>query len=186
MALHRRLGHAGKCTMGKVIAQGKGGVVRASDLKAFKCPACIKGKGTKLPSRLNNPNIKRATSPLARILADIWGPARIPSAGGATYSVTIIDDYSQCVNIRRIKHKSEAFSAVQKYIARWENQLGCEVKVLRTDGGAEFGANPNGSDAPKAYLAEKRIVHTVVLPGNHAQNGQVERLHRTIFNSVIP
>lgn len=80
--------------MGKVIAQGLGGSVRASDLKNFECPACIKGKGTRLPSTINDIDIKRAGTALERISVDIWGPARIPSAGGCSYFVTIVDDYS--------------------------------------------------------------------------------------------
>ena len=82
-ALHRKLGHAGKSTMGKVIAVGLGGSIWASDLGNFECAACIKGKGMRLPSQNNNPDIKRASKPLERILDDIWGPCCVPSAGGA-------------------------------------------------------------------------------------------------------
>jgi hypothetical protein len=44
LSLHRKLGHAGTSTMGKINAR------KASDLKHFECPACIKGKGTKFRS----------------------------------------------------------------------------------------------------------------------------------------
>jgi hypothetical protein len=171
MALHRRLGHAGKSTMGKIIAKGLGGSVRASDLKSFDCLACIKGNGTRLPLSIANPSIKRASSPLEQISVDIWGPARIPSAGGASYFVTIIHDYSQHLEIHPIKAKSEAFAAIQRYISKWENQLDLKVKTMRSDGGAVFGAGSNGSITAKVFLRDKGIIHTVVPASNHAQNG---------------
>ena len=99
MALHRRLGHAGKRTMGKVISMGLGGSVRASDLSDFECAACIKGKGMRLRSNNNNPNIKRANKPLERISVDIWGPGKVPSAEAAIYFATVADDYSRFLKI---------------------------------------------------------------------------------------
>ncbi|MGG6496440.1 UNVERIFIED_CONTAM: GAG-pre-integrase domain-containing protein, partial [Bacteroidetes bacterium 56_B9] len=71
LALHRRLGHTGKNTGGKIIAAGLGGSVRSSDLKDFECPACIEGKGTKLAAAVNNPSVKRATQPLEQISVNI-------------------------------------------------------------------------------------------------------------------
>jgi hypothetical protein len=47
---HRRLGHAGKSTMGEVIAKHLGTTVRACNLKGFECPACIKGNCVRLAS----------------------------------------------------------------------------------------------------------------------------------------
>lgn len=65
-----------------------------------------------------------------------------------------------------------------------ENQLDKRVKVVRSDGGADFGSGINGSLEAKAYWADKGILHTVVPAGNHAQNGRVERPHLTILQSV--
>ena len=117
MALHR------SCTMGRVIAMGLGESVRASDLSDFKCAACMKGKGMQLPSNNNDPDIKRASRLLEQISVDIWGPCRVPSAGGAVYFVTIIDDYSRFLKIAPLKAKSEVFGAIRTIINKGENQL---------------------------------------------------------------
>jgi hypothetical protein len=56
---------------------------------------------------------------------------------------------------------------IQAYIAKWENQLDKRVKVVRSDGGAEFGAGANGFMAAKAYWKHKGTLHTIDPPGNH-------------------
>ena len=56
--------------------------------------------------------------------------------------------------------------------------------MIRSDRGAEFGTGANGSLEAKAFWHEKGIIHTVVPPGNHAQNGKVERPHLTILQTT--
>ena len=58
------------------------------------------------------------------------------------------------------------------------------MKIIRLDGGAEFGAGDNGSLEAKSFWREKCIIHTIVPPGVHAQNGRVERPHLTILQSI--
>ena len=43
--------------------------------------------------------------------ADLWGPSRKPSLGGARYMLTIIDDYSRKVWPYFLKHKDDIFAA---------------------------------------------------------------------------
>lgn len=78
-----------------------------------------------------------------------------------------------------MRTKSEAFNALTAYIAQMENQLGKTVKEVRSDGGSEF----KSIQAQKFY-ANKGIIHLIVPPDAHAQNGQVERPHRTILANV--
>ena len=89
--------------------------------------------------------------PLEQISVDIWGPCKIPSAGGAVYFARVVDDFSGFLRIFPMKKKSEAFYAIQTFINKWENQLDSKVKVIRWDGGAEFGAGDNGSLEVKAF-----------------------------------
>ena len=137
-----------------------------------------------VPSDKNDPDIERASKPLERISVDIWGPCRVPSAGGAVYFATAVDDFSRFIEIFPLKRKSKAFHAIQTFINKWENQLDLKVKIIRSDGGAEFGAGVNGSLEAKAFWREKGIIHSIVPPGNHAQNGRVEHPHLTILQST--
>lgn len=57
----------------------------------------------------------------------------------------------------------------------------CKVKMIRS---AEFGAGENGSLEAKAFWRDKGVIHTVVPPGNHTQNGRVDRPHLTILQST--
>ena len=43
------------------------------------------------------------------IHADCWGPLKVPSLGGATYFLLVIDDYSRKTWVFMMKQKSEAF-----------------------------------------------------------------------------
>jgi hypothetical protein len=70
--------------------------------------------------------------------ADLWGPSRMKSLGGASYMLTIIDDYSGKVWPYFLKHKYEAFDAFRKWKVMIEKQTEKKVKFLRTDNGMEF------------------------------------------------
>jgi hypothetical protein len=78
-----------------------------------------------------------------------------------------------------MRNKSEAFQALKTFIETAENQLDKRVKEVRSDGGGEFGSN-----IAKQYYSDKGIVHHIIPPDAHAQNGRVERPHRTILDSV--
>ena len=81
---HRRLGHL---NIRAVVQLGKEGRLDnrvdwgrvSKDVYGFQCPACIQGKGKRLPSPTS---LIRATKPLASIHVDLWGPTRTPSMGG--------------------------------------------------------------------------------------------------------
>jgi hypothetical protein len=47
--------------------------------------------------------------------ADLWGPSRKKSLGGASYMLTIIDDYFRKVWPYFLKHKYEDFDAFRKW-----------------------------------------------------------------------
>ena len=51
--------------------------------------------------------------PLDYIHSDLWGPARVTSVGGASYMLTIIDDFSRKVWSFFLKHKGDVFSSLE-------------------------------------------------------------------------
>jgi transposase InsO family protein len=172
---HERLGH---CNIRSLlqIKERIGLQVSKTDLDNFECEACILGKGKRLPAP---ESAIRATQPLATVHIDLWGPATVSSLGGCKYFLTCYDDFTRKITLTFLKSKSEAFVALQNYIARVENQLDCKVKAIRSDNGGEFTSN-----AFKQFLQQKGIEHQLVPPAAHAQNGRVERAHLTIMDGV--
>ena len=62
--------------------------------------------------------------------SDLWGPSRRKSLGGASYMLTIIDDYSRKVWPYFFKHKYEAFSAFKEWKIMIERQTERKVKYF--------------------------------------------------------
>jgi hypothetical protein len=65
--------------------------------------------------------------------ADLWGPSRKKSIGGASYMLIIIGDYSRKVWPYLVKHKYEDFDAFRKWIFMIEKQTKKKVKLLCTN-----------------------------------------------------
>ena len=178
---HRRLGHL---NVRDVVRLGREGRLDnkvdwgkvSVEMNGFQCPACIQGKGARLPSPSSN---LRASRPISTIHVDLWGPARTPSIGGSRYFLTCYDDFSRKISLTFLKNKSDTRRALINYINLVENQLNLTVKVVRSDRGGEFSAG-----TLESYFLDKGIEHHEVPPAAHAQNGRVERAHRTILDSV--
>ena len=176
---HQRLGHLNKESIMKLAREDRiEGLsqVGQQELKKFHCDYCIIGKGTRLPSP---PNAIRASQPLETVHIDLWGPAPVPTKHGNTYFLTCYDDFTRKTHLYFLKFKSDAFKALVDYISLVENQLDTKVKNIRSDNGGEFTSNNF-----KQFMAAKGIQHIKVPPEAHAQNGRVERVHRTILNGV--
>jgi hypothetical protein len=178
---HRRLGHL---SVRAVVQLGKEGRLDnkvdwehvAKGVYGFQCPACIQGKGKRLPSP---PSSIRANRPLYSIHVDLWGPARTPSMSSKLYFLTCYDDFTRKVHLTFLAKKSETRQALINYINLVENQLDCTIKTVRSDRGGEFE-----SSALKSYFLSKGIEHNRTPPTAHAQNGRVERAHLTILDTV--
>ncbi len=66
---------------------------------------CIVGKMQHKPFKMVDH--KQSSRKLELVHSDVCGPIQIDSIGGNKYFVTFIDDYSHCVSVYFIKHKSE-------------------------------------------------------------------------------
>jgi len=99
--------------------------------------------------------------------------------GRLTLFPACYDDFSRKINLTFLKNKSDTRRALINYINLVKNQLELTVKVVRSDRGGEFS-----SGSLKSYFLDKGIKHHEVPPAAHAQNGRVERAHRTILDSV--
>ncbi|GKC07323.1 retrotransposon protein, putative, ty1-copia subclass [Tanacetum coccineum] len=73
-------------------------------------------------------------APLLGIIhTDVCGPLRHVSRQGASYFITLRDDYSRYGYVYLLKHKHEVFETLKVFKNEVENQLGKTIKALRSD-----------------------------------------------------
>lgn len=89
---------------------------------------------------------------------------RVPSSCGATYFLTIVDDFSQAVWIFLLLEKSEVRTVLPNFITMAQRQFDKTVKMVQSDNGTEFMCLSR-------YFAEKGIVHQILCVGTPQQNG---------------
>lgn len=178
--LHRSLGHLNWMDLWKLAKSGKLGsewteIVHPKKMNLL-CQPCVEGKGHVLPAP---PSDVRALKPNQVVHIDLWGPAPRKSFGNSLYFLTCYDDHSRHIQLYMLKSKSEALDGFRKYLALVENQCETKIKMVRSDNGGEFI-----STAFQDLLVTHGIIFNPVPPGAHAQNGRVERVHRTVMDGV--
>jgi len=72
-----------------------------------------------------------------------------------------------------LKNKSETFTVFQQLKLMAELQFNSKIKSEQTDWGGEFRPLTN-------FLASHGIIHRLICPHTHHQNGVVERKHRHV------
>ena len=77
----------------------------------------------------------RATKVLELIHSDLMGPFQVQSLGGASYTLTFIDDYSRMVFVYFLRNKSDCFEKFKYFKAMVENEKNLKIKMLRFDNG---------------------------------------------------
>ena len=75
--------------------------------------------------------------------------------------------------------KLEIFEKFQEYKKEVENQLGRNIKMLRSDCGGEYMSDPFND-----FLKENGIIHQLIMSYTPQQNGVVERRNRTLLDMV--
>ena len=173
---HRRLGH---CNTRTIVDMARTNVVKGMPINLShappKCNECIIGK----QARSSVPKVReglKAERRLERVYVDLCGPMHVPSKTGRLYSMNIIDDFSGYVWSIRLRRKDEAALALRVWHHAVENQSGERLKKLITDNGELL------SQTTQNWCAEHGIEHQLTAPHTSAQNGRVERLHRTLMD----
>lgn len=165
---HQRLGHPSEKVL-KFIP----GVSKFSMSKNKRaCDVCPRAKQHRHIFSLSENN---ASSLFELVHCDLWGPYRTPSSCGATYYLTVFDDYPRGVWVYLLCNKTEIETMFMNFVAFVDRQFDNKIKKVRSDNGTEFNCLRN-------YFLKNEIVFETSCVGTPQQNGRVERKHQHIMN----
>ena len=169
---HNRLAHVGLSTIKRIV---KCGLIACDTKKFEKCEICVKSKMIKKPFH----SVERSSNLLDLIHSDLCELNGMLTRGGNRYFLTFIDDCSRFTYVFLLKNKSETFNAFKVYKTEVENQLGKNIKVLRSDRGGEYFSSEFNS-----FCEEYGIIHECTAPYTPQHNGIAERKNRTFLEMV--
>ncbi|CAN0283274.1 unnamed protein product, partial [Discosporangium mesarthrocarpum] len=86
------------------------GIMLTTDLTT--CPGYAMGKTIR--SRIRSSTTTRAVSPLERVFMDLEST---PSLRGMLYDAIVRDDYSRFMRVYPLRVKSDAYTALQRFLA---------------------------------------------------------------------
>ncbi|CAD6239766.1 unnamed protein product [Miscanthus lutarioriparius] len=134
------------------------------------CEHCVFGKHKRVKF---NASVHITKGTLDYVHADLWGPSRKPSYGGARYMLTIIDDYSRKVWPYFLKNKDDTFAAFKEWKVMIERQT--EKKhsppVLQPQNQSIADHRTKRSCGPRPCLIEEcDIVHYAFSCAEHVEN----------------
>ena len=168
---HKRLAHCGQNVLKRIKND-----VPAINLKYETCEDCMMNKSISIPH--HTPMIYNNVKPFEMLHVDLL-EAPVPSVQGSKYGMLIVDHYSRFTFGIPIVSKSDAASNLIEFIKFHQKKFKREVKTIRTDRGKEFINNEL-----KTFCEENGITHETTVGYSPQQNGIVERMNRTVFDTV--
>ena len=144
---HARLGHIGRDRMTRLAREGLLGSLTKVDLQL--CEPCLAGKAC----RKLFGTTKRAAHPIELVYSDICGPMNKKARHGASYFLTLINDYSRYSYVYLLSHRHEALDCFKRFVAEVENKHENGLKTFRTDCELEYL-----SEQFKEFCEEKGIL----------------------------
>ena len=170
---HLRLGHASASKIQPLISRG---LLGSTKVEPFDCLHC---KLAKQPALSFNRSFSSSDSPFDLIHSDIWGPSHVSSINGHRYFVLFIDDFSRFTWIYFLKNHLELPQIYISFARMVKTQFSCAIKILRRDNAMEYRES-----SLLQFLSQQGAVVQHSCPHTSQQNGQAERKHRHILDSV--
>nr|GFB17522.1 hypothetical protein [Tanacetum cinerariifolium] len=144
------------------------GLPKLKFVKDHLCSSCELGKAKRKSFHTKlTPSSKRR---IQLLHMDLCGPIRVASINGKIYVLVIVDDYSRCTWTYFLRSKDETPEVLIDFLRLVQRGLQAQVKVVRTDKGAEFL-----NQTLHAYFAAEGILHQTSVARTPEQNGVVER-----------
>ena len=111
---------------------------------------------------------------------DVWGPAQMPSIGGALYFSSYLDEATMELATKFQKTKAETLTSYHTHEKWVEVHRGPHISVLRSDHGGEYTSKEfNG------HLASRRTHHELTVHDSPQQNRCAERLNGTLIGRAV-
>ena len=176
--LHRKMGHINHEDLRRLIKDGMvTGLNVDLNSKPEFCEACIKAKSDRkpFPKKSNTTYSKYGE----KVVADLWGPARVDSLGGNKYYSLFKDLASREERVYFLKTKSEALTTYKKYEAWVSLQRDSRIKVFGCDRGGEFMSKDFST-----HLEHMGTIRHLTIHDSPASNGAVEHGNRTHLNNA--
>ena len=130
---HYRLGHINEK---RILKLHQHGLLNSFDYESFEtCESYLLEKMTKTPFTRQS---ERANDLMGLIHSDVYGPLSSTARGGFQYFITFIDDFNGYGYVYLMKYKSESFEKFKIFKNEVQNQLGKNIKTLRSDQGGEY------------------------------------------------
>ena len=107
---HARLGHIGRDRMTRLAREGLLGSLTKVYLQL--CEPCLAGKACRKPFGTT----KRVAHPIKLVHSDICGPMNKKARHGASYFLTLIDDYLRYGYVYLISHRHEALDCFKRFV----------------------------------------------------------------------
>ena len=118
---------------------------------------------------------KQAEAPLDIVYLDLTGPEDVPTLGGSTYIMNIIDYYSSFPWGFTLKRKSDEEQIFLDWKMQVEWETGRKVGIVHSDGGGEY------SSTSYEAILRRQVEHQTTAPYTSAHNRKSERMHHTIM-----
>jgi histone deacetylase 1/2 len=169
---HQRLGHPAPAALASL---NKWHLISCNKLACFICHSCQLGKHTRLPFSSSS---SHTAAPFELLHCDVW-TSPVTSISGFSYYLVILDDYTHFCWTFPLRRKSDVHQHLVDFIAYANTQFGLVVKCFQADNGTEFVNN-----ATTTFLVARGIHLRLSCPYTSPQNGKVERVLRTLNNSI--
>ena len=118
------------------------------------CEPCLASKTCRKPFGTT----KRAAQPIELVHSDICGPMNKKARHGASYFLTLINDYLRYGYVYLLSHRHEALDCFKRFVAEVENKHEKGLKTFWTDRGRKYL-----SDQFKEFFGEKGILRQLTI-----------------------
>jgi hypothetical protein len=174
---HQRLGHIGRERLLELAKarrlKGSYEDLRKDPFRTDQCEVCLRAKIERYPKTGEAPILRGGEEGIGGDV-DLAGPLDT-SVDGCRYLFVDVERSSGSIIAVPIGTKADAMRVLREAVAKLERQLGEGVRVIRSDGGTEFG-----SGEANEWCRAAGIQHYTSPRYTPELNGAAERMIRTI------
>lgn len=178
---HKRLAHLPPDKI-PILAKASTGIDLSAKIPTSPCHTCLSGKQAANSITRHPKPPKEIDQARVALKVDLIGPIHETGKGGHHYVMDgITSTGKHFVKMAADKQGDTIFPLVKDSITFFDRQnaAGGHITMLGSDRGKEFVNHQTD-----AFLADMGIKRRLNAPGLHEQNGQDERSHRTLMNTV--